>query len=105
MLTTERAPKLSKRRRRVLWTSAIAGAALLFGSVFLVRAYRARHAPAYKPGEANSDITESLARDLPRDAPKPVFADVTVLDQLAEIDIDELREQIDIDAILARNEK
>ena len=34
-----------------------------------------------------------------------VFADVTVLDQLAEIDIDELREQIDIDAILARNEK
>jgi len=77
MLITEGPPKLSKRRRRVLWTSVIAAAALLVGSMFLVQAYRARHAQAYTPGEANSDITESLARDLPRDAPKPVFADVT----------------------------
>jgi Tfp pilus assembly protein PilF len=77
MLITEGPLKLSKRRRRVLWTSAIAGLALILGSILLVRAYRARQAQAYKPGEANSDITESLARDLPRDAPKPSFADVT----------------------------
>src|SRR6266545_5614577 len=77
MLITEGPSKLSKRRRRVLWTSTIATVALVIGSIFLFRAYRARQAQAYKPGEANSDITDSLARDLPRDAPKPVFTDVT----------------------------
>src|SRR5512132_3747824 len=77
MLITEGPLKLSKRRRRVLWTSAVAAVALIAGSIFLVRAYRARQAQAYKPGEANSDITESLARDLPHDAPKPSFVDVT----------------------------
>ena len=77
MLIPDGPLKLSKRRRRVLWTGAIVAAALVVGSILLLRAYRARQAQAYKPGEANTDITESLARDLPRDAPKPVFADVT----------------------------
>lgn len=77
MLITEGPLKLSKRRRRVLWTSALAAVTLIAGLIFLVRAYRARQAQAYNPGEANSDITESLARDLPHDAPKPSFVDVT----------------------------
>jgi hypothetical protein len=34
-----------------------------------------------------------------------VFADVAVLDQLREIDLDEVRERIDIEAILGRNER
>jgi tetratricopeptide (TPR) repeat protein len=77
MLVTQPSRRLSRRRRRVLWTAAVVGAALFIGSLFLVRAYRARQAQAYKPGEANSDITESLSRDLPHDAPRPVFVDVT----------------------------
>jgi enediyne biosynthesis protein E4 len=77
MLIHEGPRQLSKRRRRLLWTVAIATVALLGGAIFIVRAYRARQAQAYKPGEANSDITESLARDLPGDAPKPAFVDVT----------------------------
>jgi Tfp pilus assembly protein PilF len=77
MLTPEGPLKLSKRRRRVLWTAAIAAVVIVVGSIFLVRGYRARQSQAYRPGEANSDITESLARDLPHDAPRPVFVDVT----------------------------
>lgn len=77
MSIVEGKPRLSKRRQRVLWTSAIALLALAVGAALFVRAYRARSAREYRPGEANGDITESLARDLPRDAPKPVFVDVT----------------------------
>ena len=68
---------ISKRRRLIVRTCGALAVATLTGSVFLARAYRARQADVYKPGEANNDITESLARDLPRDAPKPVFVDVT----------------------------
>jgi hypothetical protein len=46
---TEGPLTLSKRRRRVLWTSAIAAVALIVGSILLVRADRARQAQAYKP--------------------------------------------------------
>ena len=61
--------RLSRRRRRVLWTSVLLVIGAVAAAAMLVRAYRQRHGVEYRPGEANSDITESLAQDLPRDAP------------------------------------
>jgi Tfp pilus assembly protein PilF len=69
--------RLSRRRRRVLATAALLIAALAIGAAVLVRAYRQKQTSRYRPGEANADITQSLASDLPPDAPRPVFTDVT----------------------------
>ncbi len=71
------APTLSPRRRRLRLT--VAGLVLLavVGTglgVFIHR--RVRPAP-YRPDEAASDITRSLARNLPADAPRPALVDVT----------------------------
>jgi tetratricopeptide (TPR) repeat protein len=50
--------------------------ALGTGGAALVRLWRPPGA-AYRPGEANADITQTLVRNLPPDAPRPVFVDVT----------------------------
>jgi Tfp pilus assembly protein PilF len=69
--------RLSRRQRQVLWTAALLTAALVAGAALLFRAYRQRQPALYRPGEANAEITESLARDLPPEAARPVFVDVT----------------------------
>ncbi len=69
--------RLSRRQRHIVITAAVLVAVLAVGTFVLLRSYRRQQAAEYKPGEANAAITESLARDLPADAPRPVFADVT----------------------------
>ena len=69
--------RLSRRRRRVRITALLVVVGIAAGAAALLREYRQRQAAPYRPGEANADITQSLARNLPKDAPRPVFADVT----------------------------
>ncbi len=76
MQVTERL-RLSKRRRKVLWTAVLLVVGLAAVGFGLVRSYRQRQGAEYRPGEANPDITQSLAQNVPPGAPKPVFVDVT----------------------------
>lgn len=69
---------LSRRRRRLLFTAAILVAAVAVVATMLVERYRSREAATYQPGEENADITSSLAKGRPSDAPIPHFTDVTV---------------------------
>ncbi len=77
-------PGLSRRRRRALWTALVVLFVLVAGSIVAAVVYRHRRVSQYKPGEENADITASLARDLPADAPKPKFTDVTAEAGLAD---------------------
>ncbi len=77
MSDDNRPRRLSRRQRRVALTAVLLLGAFAIGAVVLVRAYRQNQPAQYRPGEANADITASLARDLPPDAARPVFADVT----------------------------
>jgi tetratricopeptide (TPR) repeat protein len=61
----------------MMWAGLLVSLALLAGTGILVRHYRRTTGAAYRPGESNADITQSLARHLPPDAPRPVFVDVT----------------------------
>ncbi len=71
------AVRLSRRQRHVLVTAVVLSvAAVVIGAAFL-RLYRSAAAALYTPGEHNADITSTLARRLPADAPQPVFMDVT----------------------------
>jgi enediyne biosynthesis protein E4 len=85
-LVTETVVKsgLSRRRRRALWTALVILFLLVAGSIVAAVVYRHRRVSQYKPGEENADITASLARDLPADAPKPKFTDVTAEAGLAD---------------------
>lgn len=68
---------LSPRRRRLRWAIALVSLAAVTGVVLGVLIYR-NHRPAqYRPDEHNSDITSSLTQNLPAEAPKPRFTDVT----------------------------
>ena len=69
--------RFSQRLRRAYATLVvmIVTAAILGAGYYAVR-QRLRPAE-YQPGEANADITSSLARGLPPDAPRPRFTDVT----------------------------
>ena len=69
--------RLSRRRRQALVTAVLLCAAALVTGAVLFRQYRSNTAAVYKPGEENADITSTLARRLPPDAPRPVFTDVT----------------------------
>jgi hypothetical protein len=77
MMPFTRTRPLSRRQRHLLITAAVLVVVLGVSTLVLIGYYRQQQAAEYKPGEANADITESLARDLPPDAPKPVFVDVT----------------------------
>ncbi len=68
---------LSRRRRQLLATAVTLIAAIAVAATMLVRHYRSGAAATYRPGEENADITNSLARGLPADAPMPRFVDVT----------------------------
>ena len=69
--------RFSQRLRRAYATIAVfATTAVIVGAGYV--AVRQRLRPAeYQPGEANADITTSLSRTLPSDAPPPRFTDVT----------------------------
>jgi tetratricopeptide (TPR) repeat protein len=73
---TEPASRLSRRQRRTLQTAGVVLMAVVLGAALVVRS-RERRPAQYTPGEANADITESLSRNLPRDAPAPKLVDVT----------------------------
>jgi tetratricopeptide (TPR) repeat protein len=68
---------LGRRQRRLRWTAFLLAAVLAAGGGALGWLYASRRAPAYRPGEENADITRTLARDLPPDAPAPRLVDVT----------------------------
>lgn len=68
---------LSRRQRRVRWTVAFVLTAALGGGGFAYRLYRAERPAAYRPGEEDPDVTRTLARGIPPDAPAPRFVDVT----------------------------
>ncbi len=68
---------LSWRRRRLLFTAVMLIAAIAIAATMLFQRYRSREAATYQPGEENADITSSLAKGRPSDAPTPRFTDVT----------------------------
>ena len=74
---TEPASRLSQRQRRTLQTAGLVLVAVVLGGAALVISSRERRPAQYTPGEANADITESLRRNLPPDAPAPKLVDVT----------------------------
>jgi hypothetical protein len=75
---------LSQRQRRTLRTGVITLVAALAGTAGLVVTHRNARIGQYQPGEANADITDSLGRSLPRNAPPPMLVDVTVEAGLAD---------------------
>ncbi len=75
---------LSPRRRRLRLTAIILSL-LTAGGLGLGLFFQLKHRPAqYRPDEQSADITSELARNLPADAPKPRFTDVTRAAGLAE---------------------
>ena len=77
MIRTEPASRLSQRQRRTVRTAGVVAAAIVLGGAALVFSNRDRGSGPYTPGEINADITESLRRNLPDDAPAPRLVDVT----------------------------
>ncbi len=70
-------PTLSPRRRRLRRTLLALGIlAISGGALAWWWSLRSRPAP-YNPNETSSDITSSLVRNLPPDAPQPRLVDVT----------------------------
>jgi len=70
-------PTLSPRRRRLrrtIWILALIG---VMGFAFGLVAYLINRPKLYRPDEKLDDITSSLARNLPTNAPRPTFVDVT----------------------------
>lgn len=76
--------RLTERQRRTARTGGVVFVAIILGGAALVLSDRRHRADQYRPGEANTDITQSLARGLPRDAPAPKLVDVTKAAGLAD---------------------
>ena len=70
-------PPLSPRRRRLRQTIGVLIAVGLVGFAAGLVAYYRGGPEQYRPDEKLADITSSLARNLPKGAPKPAFTDVT----------------------------
>jgi tetratricopeptide (TPR) repeat protein len=70
-------PRLNPRRRKLRWTATILSLVLVIGVTGGILAYLKSHPQAYRPDERPPDITSSLARGLPPEAPRPQFTDVT----------------------------
>ncbi len=68
---------LSPRKRRLRLTLTFIGLALLAGTALGFVLYLKSRPTQYRPDETSEDITSSLARNLPPDAPRPKFVDVT----------------------------
>ena len=69
--------RLSRRQRHTFWTAGIIMLLAVASGTVLAFVHHLRQTTEYTPGEANGDITESLAHGRPRDAPTPKFTDVT----------------------------
>lgn len=76
--------RLSPRRRRLRWTLGILCLAVIGGTAIGVVIYLKTRPTQYRPDEQSADITSDLARNLPADAPKPRFTDVTSAAGLGE---------------------
>ena len=63
------------KRLRLTLTALIAAVAVLVAATVYV--YLATRPEPYRPGEDLGDITQTLSRELPADAPRPVLIDVT----------------------------
>jgi enediyne biosynthesis protein E4 len=74
---TSPATNLSPRRRRLRWTVAILVSTILAGSAAGIVLHLNNRPAPYRPDETSTDITAVLLRNLPSDAPRPHFADVT----------------------------
>ncbi len=74
---------LSPRRRRLRRTLAALGALAAAGIALGLWAWHKSRPVKYRPDERPPDITSELARDLPPDAPRPKFTDVTCAAGLA----------------------
>ncbi len=72
-----RRARLSPRKRRLRLSLIILGFMTVAGLALGVALYLKSRPKPYQPGERDDDITTSLARNLPPDAPKPKFVDVT----------------------------
>ncbi|MBI2947705.1 MAG: VCBS repeat-containing protein [Verrucomicrobia bacterium] len=70
-------PRLSPRRRKLRSTAAVLSLALGLGLIGGILAYFSTHPRQYRPDEKPPDITSSLTRGLPPEAPRPQFTDVT----------------------------
>jgi len=77
MNRTAATTRLSQRQRRTVMTAGVMLVAIILGGAALVLTNRDRRPHEYTPGEVNTDITESLKRGLPSDAPAPKLVDVT----------------------------
>lgn len=66
-----------RRTRRLRWTIALLCGGAIAGGVLGAFLYRASRPEAYRPGEEMADITRALAKELPPEAPRPRFRDVT----------------------------
>ncbi len=73
----EPALPLSPRRRRLRWTLAILSILALAGAIIGLVVFLTTRPIQYRPDEKPADITSDLTRNLPREAPKPLFTDVT----------------------------
>ena len=73
-----------RRRRRVRRTATVLTILLAVGALLGWLVYHATRPEVRRPGEALSDITENLSRDLPAEAPAVRFADVTEAAGLAD---------------------
>jgi hypothetical protein len=69
--------RLSPRRRRLRITTAVLSVLVVLGFALGALIYFKTRPTQYRPDEQIADITSSLARNLPPDAPKPKFTDVT----------------------------
>ncbi len=67
----------SRRRRRLRWTAGVLIGLAVAGAGLGAWLYRRARPAAYQPGESHAEVTSRLARELPGDAPRPRFSDVT----------------------------
>lgn len=75
-MNATRSPLSPRQRRLRLAIVAISALAVLGGSA-LWQFQRRNRPSAYRPDEVSADITSSLARDLPPEAPRPRLTDVS----------------------------
>ena len=68
---------LSLRQRRLRVVVVVLSVVALLGTAFGALIYFKSRPAQYRPDEHSTDITSELARNLPPDAPKPRFTDVT----------------------------
>lgn len=75
---------VSPRKRRLRLTLTLLVTGLIAGAATGLVIYLKSRPVQYRPDEANEDITSSLARNLPPEAPRPKFVDATKEAGLAE---------------------